>query len=460
MSFRAVVLLLPSLLACTQPERIPLDLSLDGLSVLVDDLGERGVRGARFEAQAGATWSRPDEAGTIELWAYQCAAGLPSKEQGWQPAPECLPPPLARRRYDPVARAWAAVPLGEASPLGTCDPCATRSVGVESFEIPVVEVRPEVGAALLLDERRALISVQDWAATAPWANAWYLIERGAAARPLRFDPGPRIGALRRLSDGRILAMGAELWRVQLEPDEARPERVTLLPWSATSSTIPELAARLSVVLEAPNGDLWLGSSHGALLRRRGEVLERFLPKRTNRKPLHPLTLALVGSEGRQSLLAVGVGANVDLIEDDTIEMNDYVLVDLDAAPTPTAVRSFPLGFNARAAASLPAASGRRGYVVDYGGEVHRVADNGASELVLERGQRGGPTVAIQDQLILMGPRGGVQTYTPRDVQECDAVLAGRAGILLAGEGVVLGIDFDAGSGAWLTPIACTDGAPE
>lgn len=458
----ALPLLLLGLGACT-----PDPLSLNGpapspgeILVLVEHGAQRPVVASRFDPALGATWAQSSEARALELWSYSCAEDLPRKNEGWWESPSCLPAPFRRLGYDRDAKTWSPLAEGSTTPLPLCDPCRRGRLNVQSFQHTLSFVKPEVGAALWIGPGRALFVVQENGPEAPPVDLWYWVVRGEAEpRPLALaGPGPRIGALTRLADGRILAVGDQLWRLQLEPNEEAPERVALSPWPSPSVPLPDMTARLSAVLEGPNGELWLGSSVGALSWLRGGVVQQLLPSRRLQKPFHAVTLDWIGAPERRRLLTVGVGQDVDVLgADGSIEMNTYFVVDLALSQTSSIPRtsSFPLPLNARASLAVEEPGGRRGYVVDREGQLWRVENNGAPAMLLDGQIKGGPFAPLGDGLLIMGSRGGAQLYSPREGKRCDAEQVGRAGQVWGGPEELVAVDFPGNSGAWLTPRLCS-----
>lgn len=454
--------ILLGMMACVHPERIIPEAEgppSGEVLVLVEHGGQGPVLASRFEPGLGRTWAQSTEERQLELWSYDCAEDLPRKREGWWESPPCLPEPLRRLHYDFAADVWSPVLAGASTPVAFCDPCRRERLNVRPFELTQALQRPELGASLWVGPGRALFVIQERGPDGPAADTWHWSELGEPRpRPLTLvGPAPRIGALTRLADGRILAVGDQLWRLQLEPDEQAPERVTLSPWPVPHPTLPGMTERLSVALEHENGDLLLGSSAGALSWLRAGSLRPLIGPRVHSKPFHPVSMSWVGAFDHLRLAAVGLGSDFDIITDDnSIEMNVYLVINLEPTETTTIpeVSTYQLPLNPRALTAVEEDRRHRGYVVDYEGQLWRLENNDTPEMLLGAGLRGGPLAKQGDSLLIMGARGGVQLYSVRDRQRCDAEQVGRAAIISSGPDETFAIDYGADSGAWLTPRLC------
>ena len=318
--------------ACVTPELVSpdgLDAQPGEIYLLVDD-HPGGHRVRRLEEVGRLSWTRTEaEVVALELWAYDCAGGLPV-ESDWVQPPACLPPPKRRYHYDPEARRWLLLDDVVAPLVEFCSNCALSRLEQVAFEFPE-RGTPYLASAALIAPDQLLALVGDGSGEV--LPTYYWVE-GDQARELTLEgvppaAPPQLGAILKRADGELFGMGSSLWRLRLEP-EADPTALHFEPWMPGLAGVAELSEARGAAAEISDRSMILIGAHGSVYELSPRGLTALRGPRGPASVLgsHPVDILPYGP---RSLFVVGVGeGKMPWPDSEQVEMSAYGLIVSDA----------------------------------------------------------------------------------------------------------------------------------
>lgn len=435
--------------ACLAPGTVPMDgLALGDGAYLLVELSTGSPRVRRLAAERTvALVHASDQAATLQLWRYPCDGGLP-ETQAWSVAPNCLPAPTERHRYDPQAGQWGPIAADEQPPVRICTFCEDSPLQSQVFEFPE-RTQAYVGAATLIRPDRVLAMIGDGALEVPPAYYWIAEDRPRELTLLGLNgaPIPHLGALLKKANGEILGAGRQLWRLHLRPNEDDPVALEFEPWASGLPELPTMDEGRGAAAERNSELVILVSARGVVF----EVAQGRV-RRLHSGRLYPGGIAVHPADlvpfGADRLLAVGVGAGAGgtAQEPFEVQLTAYGLIGTGtvAGTTTVAVTRAPDRVRVRSATAV----GQRAYLSDLDGGLWEVKERGLVQVaggLLDNG----PIGTLGGRILTSGSKSGLQQVGLAPSFACEPQPVTPAQRIISGEGSAY--TLYGGGGSWLRP---------